>query len=248
MLLLFQRVAPRIHAKVAATWDSHLAELDSRGWVIVEGVAGRDECEGLLRGLGELHTQYGGSIRHEVRFRPGFDDLQYSQSANAITPHTEAPGRQPPPRYLALHCHRQARCGGGQTLLADAYELLDSLPGPFRDEVERRPVRFDLAAANGAVAAPVLSFDERGARIVRFSHNVMRDGSLEGPARSNDDLEGVDAFYAELCRRGVAFMRDRGCAVLVPDKGLLIFDNWRMLHARDGFDDRSRHLTRYWVG
>jgi alpha-ketoglutarate-dependent taurine dioxygenase len=249
MLLLFQRVAPRIEAKVAALSDSHLALLRSRGWVLVEYVGGREQCEQLLRELGELQPQYGGSVRHEVRFRPGFDDLQYSQSANAITPHTEGPGHGTPPRYLALHCHRQARCGGGSTVLADAYELLDSLPDALRSEVERRPIRFDLAAEGAnAEAAPVLSAHEDGTRIVRFSHNVMRDGRLEGPARKSDDLEGVDPFHAELCRRGAEFMRTNGVVVLAPDDGLLIFDNWRMLHSRDRFDDRSRHLTRYWLG
>ncbi len=242
-------MAPPIEAKVAAPSESHLALLRSRGWALIEGVPSREECESALGGLGELRVQYGGSIRHEVLFRPGFDDLQYSQSANAITPHTEAPGQQPPPRYLALHCHRQARCGGGRTMLADAYALIDSLPQDLRAEAERRPVRFDLAAGDSAaLAAPVLSMAVDGTRIVRFSHNVMRDGKLEGPARTGDDFEGVDAFYAELCRLGVEHVRSRGSHVLVPDGGLLIFDNWRMLHARESFEDRSRHLTRYWVG
>ena len=36
--------------------------------------------------------------------------------------------------------------------------------------------------------------------------------------------------------------------MLAPDASLVVFDNWRMLHSRTRFEDRGRHLTRYWVG
>jgi len=215
---------------------------------VVPDVPDRAECERLLRGLGSLLPQYGGKLRHSVRFHPGFDDIQYSQSANAITPHTEAPGQDPPPRYIALHCHRQARCGGGQTTLADGYEFLRSLPVDLRDEAAKRTIRFDLAAgAEEAKAAPLVSFHD-GTVLLRYSYNVMRDGSLEGPARTGDDLDGIDFFERELCRRGVEFSRRHGTPVLVPDQALLVVDNWRMLHSRPAYSDRDRHLTRYWVG
>jgi len=215
---------------------------------VVEGVRSRSRCEELLGGLGDLRTQYGGTLRHPVTFRPGFDDLQYSQSANAITPHTEAPGHDPPPRYLALHCHRQARCGGGHTVLADGHRLVSSLPPALFAEARRREIRFDLAAGTpDAKAAPLWGSAGDGTPILRYSYNVMRDGRLEGPARRSDDLDGIDPFFRELCRRGLELTGREGSAVLVPDDALLIFDNWRMLHSRGGFRDRSRHLTRYWV-
>ena len=185
-----------------------------------------------------------------MTFRPGFDELQYSQSANAITPHTEAPGLDPPPRYLALHCHRQARCGGGHTVLADGHRFLRSLPEEIRAEAAERPIRFDLAAADGLPAAPAPVWSERpgGEGILRYSYNVMRDGRLEGPARGHDDLDGLDPFNRELCRRGVTFCRAHGVPVLAGDGEVLVFDNWRVLHSRSAFRDRRRHLTRYWVG
>lgn len=227
--------------------------LEGDGWTVFEQVGGRDGAEAILAGLGEVAPQYGGRLRHEVRYRPGFDDIQYSQSANAITPHTEAPGLDPPPRYLALHCHRQARCGGGHTVLADGLAFLAELPAPLRAEAGRRPIRFDLAggeALDGAepVQAPVLAPAADGTPILRYSYNVMRDGAFEGPARKRDDLDGLDSFRRELCLRGREFCASRGAHVLVPDGGLLVFDNWRMVHARSAYSDRARHLTRYWVG
>src|SRR5215207_9310847 len=81
--------------------------LEADGWVVLSGVAKPAAAEAALAVLGDLREQYRGTIRHQVRARPGFDHLQYSQSQNGITPHTEAPGLPMPPRYLALHCHRQ---------------------------------------------------------------------------------------------------------------------------------------------
>lgn len=43
-------------------------------------------------------------------------------------------------------------------------------------------------------------------------------------------------------------MREDGFGALPGDGELLIFDNWRMVHARDSYTDPERHLTRYWVG
>ncbi len=251
IVLVFQAMSHGDQPPTAV--DADLREpLARSGWTVVRDVRDPAECERLLQGLGSLLPQYGGKLRHSVRFHPGFDDVQYSQSANAITPHTEAPGRNPPPRYIALHCHRQARCGGGQTTLADGYEFLRLLPEDLRDEAGTRTIRFDLAtgADEDAIAAPLVSRRD-GEVLLRYSYNVMRDGSLEGPARNSDngdDLNGIDFFERELCRRGIEFSRRYGMPVLVPDEALLVIDNWRMLHSRPAYTDRNRHLTRYWVG
>jgi Taurine catabolism dioxygenase TauD, TfdA family len=229
-------------------------KLEAAGWAIVSGLPESADAEAVLETLGELREQYRGAIRHEVRARPGFEALQYSQSQNGITPHTEAPGLAAPPRYLALHCHRQARCGGGQTLLADGYAFIDSLGDQLGDEVRSRPIRFDLVASSGAggeaaVPAPIFTPARNGTpAVLRYSYNVLRDNSLDAP--THDDplaLGEIDPFNAELCRRGVEFVRSEGFGALPADGELLVFDNWRMLHARDAYRDPERHLTRYWI-
>lgn len=232
------------------TWRRILAE---RGWALVEDVAEPGDVERLLGGLGRLQPQYGGNLRHSVKARPGFDHLQYSQSRNGITPHTEAPGLAPPPHYLALHCHRQARCGSGHTVLTDGYAFFDSLEPSLRAEAEARPIRFDLVpnagvGDRGPVAAPLWSSNGSAAPILRYSYNVMRDGSLEGPVRERDDLDGLDPFLASMCRLGARYVEREGAAVLSPDHSLLVFDNWRVIHSRPPYRDARRALTRYWVG
>ena len=241
-----------VRAWVEDDWQARLVE---HGYVVVTRVGEAATAESLLLELGELLEQYRGTIRHEVRARPGFDGLQYSQSRNGITPHTEAPGLPTPPRYLALHCHRQARCGGGQTLLADGYTFVASLEPGLATEARERPIRFDLVENSGAggseaIAAPIFTEARNGTpAVVRYSYNVMRDNSLDAPTHADAlDLNGIDPFNAEMCRRGVEFMRADGIGALPGDGDLLIFDNWRMLHARDSYEDPERHLTRYWVG
>jgi alpha-ketoglutarate-dependent taurine dioxygenase len=229
-------------------------QLADRGWTLVEGVADSTDAEELLTELGELLPQYGGRLRHEVTYRPGFDDVLYSQSANGLTPHTDAPGRDPPPRYLGLHCHRQARCGGGATVLADGRRLLETVGAELAAEARRRKVRFDLVEGTAindepAVAAPVFDESADGRLILRYWYSVMRDGRKRAPVRTGaDDLAGVEAFFAELCRAGSALAESEGQPVLAPDASLLVADNWRMIHSRTAFTDRRRHLSRYWVG
>ena len=91
--------------------------LDQWGYVLVEGVESSTAAEELVRSVGDLIPQYNGLLTHEVTYRPGSKDR--SQSANVTSARTEAPGRHPSPAYLALFCHRQARCGGGHTDLLD---------------------------------------------------------------------------------------------------------------------------------
>jgi hypothetical protein len=105
------------------------------------------------------------------------------------------------------------------------------------------------AGGEAAVAAPLFTPARNGTRaVVRYSYNVLRDNSLDAPTREDAlDIGDIDPFNAELCRRGVEFMRSQGFGALPADGDLLVFDNWRMLHARDSYRDRERHLTRYWV-
>jgi alpha-ketoglutarate-dependent taurine dioxygenase len=235
----------------ATRWRETLAE---RGWAIVPDVPARDEAEAVLRQLGDLLEQYSGTTRHEVRARPGFEHLQYTQSQNGISPHTEAPGLPEPPRYVALHCHRQARCGGGQTLLADGYEFVESLDEDLRSEAHTRLIRFDLVPGSDvggrkAIAAPILTQSPNDTPpVVRYSYSVLRANSLAAPADEDELDMDLDPFNAALCREGVSFMQERGSRALAPDGSVLVFDNWRMIHAREEYSDPGRHLTRYWVG
>ncbi len=246
-----QELANSAATTTRSAWQNELA---ANGWAIVRGFAEPTRAERALGELGELREQYGAVLRHQVKAKPGFDHLQYTHSRNGITPHTEAPGLPSPPRYVALHCHRQARCGGGHTLLADGYAMIAALEPTLRDEAQRRPIRFDLVRGadsdSGLVAAPILApVDGDQIPTLRYSYSVLRDNSVSAPVHDDlEDLEDLDPFHAAMCKQGLEHMESEGFGALPGDGELLIFDNWRMIHARDTYTDPERHLTRYWVG
>lgn len=233
------------------------AQLALQGWTVIKNVPEDDRVKAVLKELGELLPQYTGDLTYEVKALPGFEKYQYSQSANTIQPHTEAPVYTPPPKYLALHCRRQATCGSGHTLLADGFRFIQGLPAELRALATQKLVNFSgfRTPENGADKAPsssspILSLGPDGAPILRFSYNVFRYDNLHPTLGmvSRQEFHATDSFFRSMCEQASSFFAAENVAVLIPDGGILIFDNQRMLHARSAYRDPARHLTRYWVG
>jgi Taurine catabolism dioxygenase TauD, TfdA family. len=120
--------------------DVHTHELADQGYTVLDGIRTDQEAAYALRRFGGLVPQYDGALRYQVKAAPGFEGRRYSKSTNTIGVHTEAPGWDPPPRYLALHCRVQARCGSGHTELADAGAFVASLDGAARRALYTEPV------------------------------------------------------------------------------------------------------------
>ncbi|MFE0172322.1 GntG family PLP-dependent aldolase [Streptomyces sp. NPDC059002] len=227
--------------------------LDKDGYVLVASLGGQRHAIGLLQQLGRLIPQYSGALEHEVVYRPGNDHRAYSQSRNAIRAHTEAPGWHPSPRYLALYCHRQARCGGGHTDLLDIRRLLELLE-PADAELFTGPVMVfpgpeSQAAGPGPVTVPMLT-REGDRSVLRFSYNLLTAHHYDPPLDAAPPPEQLPlgARGVELAHRVAALFDEHREQHLIPDDGLLVWDNQRMLHARSEYADTARHLTRYWVG
>ena len=127
-------------------------ELSARGWTVLTPDEFADDVLGTLQAFGPVIPQFNGQTAFAITRKPGYEDLPYSQSMNGIGPHTEAPVYGPPPRYLALHCHQQATCGGGHTGLVDGYELLAFLERTdpeLREWIDDTPVEFVATAKPG---------------------------------------------------------------------------------------------------
>ncbi len=199
--------------------------LDQWGYVVVPDVGNLSAAEELMRSVGELIPQYHGRLTHDVTYRPGNDHRAYSQSANTILAHTEAPGWHPSPAYLALFCHRQARCGGGHTDLLDVRKLVGALDA---DELAlMTDAKLQFPGPDEGVHSAMLSTDAADNTVARFSYNLL-------------------TTCRRLAHRVSDLFRELRTSVLIPDGSLLIWDNQRMLHARSEYSDRSRHLTRFW--
>ena len=240
----------RIPAPTFLDGLSHVNQrrLDQWGYVVVPDVGTLDAAEELVFSVGDLIPQYHGGLTHEVTYRPGNDHRAYSQSANTILAHTEAPGWHPSPAYLALFCHRQARCGGGHTDLLDVRRLVAALDD---DELAlMTEVDLHFPGPDGGVHSTMLSTDDAGDTVVRFSSNLLTTGDYDPALQADVDSRRLPLGEAgrRLAHRVSELFAELRTSVLIPDGSLLIWDNQRMLHARSEYADRSRHLTRFFAG
>lgn len=226
--------------------ESVMQRLDDSGYSLVVGLGGQSNAISLMQSLGSFINQYNGAVEHDVTYKPGFDDKAYSQSINSIRAHTEAPGWSPSPRFLALYCKQQARCGGGYTNLLDCEDIIAELNADELTLMESESIYFP--GPEGGIETPMLSF-VNGRRVLRFSYNLLVSGEYDPIMNKEveEDKLPLGLVGVSLARK-ITQLFDRQCSsILIPDDGLLIWDNQRMLHARAEYTDKKRHLIRYWI-
>ncbi|WP_051033687.1 TauD/TfdA family dioxygenase [Rhodococcus sp. JVH1] len=224
------------------------SRLEEDGYVVVHDVPDRVAAAEVVGSLGDLVPQYNGLLTHEVTYRPGNDHRAYSQSANTILAHTEAPGWDPSPAYLALFCHRQARCGGGHTDLLDIRRLVDALEPA--EVALMTDAELTFPGPDGGVRTTMLDADGTGRTALRFSYNLLTasDYDPHHDADVDDVRLPLGRAGRRLAHRVSDLFHELRTRVLIPENALLIWDNQRMLHARSEYADRARHLTRFWAG
>lgn len=227
--------------------DQHERQrLREEGFLLLPGPFDGAEVAEVLQRFGLLTRQYSGTIEHEVTATEGFEGRRHSKSVNAIGVHTEAPAWNPPPRYLALHCHEQARCGGGHTDLVDGRSFLRTLPASAVESMSEELVAFPAEQGETVFGRRLLESTPRGETILRFSVNLFTYGDLNAPLTSRPG-RGVLPEHRRLAALAESFRKAHQIRILIPDGGLLIWENWRMMHARSAFSDLRRRLTRYWL-
>lgn len=233
--------------------DIHTWELAEHGYTVLDGIRTDEEAAAALYAFGELVPQYDGALRYQVKAAPGFEERRYSKSVNTILVHTEAPGWNPPPNYLALHCRVQATCGSGHTELADMRRFVDSLSDESRAALYEREIEW-LGHNTGGVGTegvrrPVVERTADGREVLRFSYNLLTTGQYDPPVDVSVDASELPlgGFGVHLAEQAEEFFRQEKVSVLIPEDSVLVWDNQRMVHARSAYRDAKRHLTRYWV-
>ena len=240
-------------AKPGTGRDSAVDQVRRTGFVVVDGVENHEDLNSVLRHFGRVMPQYDGNLAYEVRAEPGFDDRAYSKSRNEIRPHTEAPGWQPPPKYLALWCHIQARGGGGETCLGDVKAYLSGLDHATVEQLRSRRIAWSGTNTSGTgsagVVAPILARDGSGDEVLRFSYNLLTSGEYDPPLGGEVLVEQLPwgRFGRDLARQVHEHFEDTALKIRIPERAVLVWDNQRMAHARTRYADTRRHLTRYWV-
>lgn len=233
--------------------DVLTSELSDQGFTLIDDVETDEEAGEVLGAFGRIMPQYDGSLRYQVKAVPGFEERRYSKSVNTILVHTEAPGWDPAPGYLALHCRVQATCGSGHTELADMRRFVASLSTRDRAALYEHEVEW-LGHNTGGVGTqgcrrPVVERVADGREIIRFSYNLLTAGQYDPPVDAS--VEPADlplgSFGIHLAEQAEEFFREHKVSVLIPEDSILLWDNQRMVHARSAYQDARRHLTRYWI-
>jgi alpha-ketoglutarate-dependent taurine dioxygenase len=209
------------------------------GYAYLPALAADFDYLNALHQLGPLLPQYDGQLVRDIKPDPSIsNEIRSALNMAELTPHTEwyeFPNL--PPRYVALWCVHPAEGRGGETTLADGSAILGHFDEDERYRLSSRAYRWRSSALSQQgvehlAEAPILS--------EHAGHAVLRFSTL--------DLVPDDELVARYIRHGREHFERTRIAIKIERGAVLIWDNWRMLHARNGFSDSRRHLRRVLIG
>ena len=170
-------------------------------------------------------------------------DGQYDDTASTnleISPHTDGTYSHDAPGLLGFHCHRPAD-SGGETVLVDGFAIAERLRATEPDvfgvlsSVEI-PWQYIGDGSHLVSHRPVIRLDAAGTvRQISYNNHDRAPFHLPEPRmkRLYEALRIFDRMIREPAEQFILGL-DRG--------SMLLFDNWRLLHARCAFAG-PRHLT-----
>ncbi|AKQ64936.1 gamma-butyrobetaine hydroxylase, putative [Myxococcus hansupus] len=212
-----------------------LQRLQDTGAAVVRGFG--NDTEALIEafgreGLSVIETHFGRieDLRTDNTTNLHTDQLGYTDSAVQL--HTDQPFLERPPRYQLLHCQRPAEVGGENSVvdgLAAALHLADVDSHAF-DLLRTVPVTFHRKQRDfeRVLTAPLLDFAAPGGFRIRYSYFTL--------APHRVPFAEMEAWYRAY-NRFAKLVRDEHhqYRFRLGEGDLLVYDNWRMLHARTAF-------------
>lgn len=184
------------------------------------------------QGLSVIETHFGRieDLRTDNTTNRNTDQLGYTDSA--IQLHTDQPFLERPPRYQLLHCQQPAATGGDNFVvdaLAAAHHLAD-LDRPAFELLRSVPVTFHRKQKSfeRVLVSPILDFDAPGGFRIRYSYFTL--------APHQRPFAEMEAWYRAYNRFARLVRDERHQYRFRLEAGdFLLYDNWRMLHARTQF-------------
>ncbi|MBF8223185.1 TauD/TfdA family dioxygenase [Halomonas sp. 328] len=180
--------------------------------------------------IGPLRATNFGTL-FDVRAKPDPDSNAYTSIA--LPPHVDLPTREYQPGLQLLHC-LENDVAGGQAVMLDGFAVAEALrdrhPEAFATLTRQRWCFANTARTTDHVwHAPMIGLDERGelqeVRIADF---------LRGPLQA--PFEAVESAYEALMALQALLHEPQFALRFDYAPGdLVIFDNRRLLHARDAF-------------
>jgi trimethyllysine dioxygenase len=213
----------------------HVAAL---GFCFVEGVPGTPEATQAVaaRIAYTRETIFGGYWD----FTANLEHKDTAYTSLAIGPHTDGTYSLDAPGYQMFHC-LAAECSGGENVLIDGFRMAEIMkrdaPEDFRLLTEVAIPGQYIDAGRGIhlmARRPLFRLDDSGELVQVSYNNYDRAPFLMQPERQRRFYRALARFNA-LCNDPSLQHRRR----LLPGS-VLLFDNWRVLHARDAYTGYRR--------
>lgn len=171
------------------------------------------------------------------------NDTAYTSAA--IGPHTDGTYSLDAPGYQMLHC-LAAECTGGENVLVDGFRVAEIMQRDYADDFRTLTevaipgqYRDDERGIHLLARRPLFRLDGRGDLVQVSYNNHDRAPFVLAPARLEAFYAAL-ATFARLCADPSLHYRRR----LLPGS-VLLFDNWRVLHARDAYRGNRRLAGAY---
>ncbi len=172
-----------------------------------------------------------GTIIQKTEIRENTQSTRLLVSNQGMTYHTDHHAA----RYIAWFCHSQSAVGG-HSLLIDAHEILKTYSEGVQSLLQEIQVKTHQVFLSDRLSIPLLSVDD-----YTLKHAIYYAQWLVNMPESLKHRNALNKFEQDL--RSAQPTR-----LLLSEGDLLIIDNHRMLHGREGFPSKSnRWLTRYWI-
>ncbi|WP_149285716.1 TauD/TfdA family dioxygenase [Halomonas binhaiensis] len=192
--------------------------------------------QSIANRIGPLRPTNFGEL-FDVRAKPDPDSNAYT--AIALPPHVDLPTREYQPGLQCLHCLENS-VAGGEAVMLDGFAVAEALRQRHPEAYTTLTrVRWRFANTSRSTDyvwhAPMIRQDARGELL-----EVRIADFLRGPLQAT--FEEVEPAYEALMALQ-HLLREPGFAIRFSYQpgDLVIFDNRRLLHARDAFEGDSGH-------
>lgn len=165
----------------------------------------------------------------QIRENPGSTRLLASNEAMDFhTDHFAA-------RYIAWFCNSQSAFGG-ESLLIDSFSIIKTYSESLLFHLTQISVQSHKVFYNDKPLLPLLQLDETD-----NPSSVYFAPWLVNPVYDHKTLMALERFKADV-------QTTKPFEIKLNEGDMLVIDNHRMLHARNGFPaGAGRWLTRYWL-
>jgi trimethyllysine dioxygenase len=226
-----------------ATLKAFLEKVERYGFCMVEGVPATPQatCAVAERVAYIRSTIFGGYYD----FTANMEHKDTAYTSLAIGPHTDGTYSLDAPGYQIFHC-LAAECSGGDNLLIDGFKVAQIMRREHAEDYEvlstiEIPGRYlDHARGIQLMARRPLFRHKPSGELVQVSYNNHDRAPFVLAVEQHRRFYRALATFARLCADSKLHYRRR----LLPGS-VLLFDNWRLLHARDAYVGYRRLAGAY---